>query len=249
MAGSVNYVSGNNSLFATTNTNVVTTPKTEETTDTTGALTGQKDPSELKEQFLEILLVQLENQNPLDPVNPTEFTNQLALYSSLEQQINMNAKFDDLLEALQGSASTSAFSYIGNSAELATNMTSLQDGKADWKYALGEDAKTVKISVINQAGQTVYQEDVGASPAGTYSINLNAEDFLSDVADGEILKLKIDAANMEGKAASTEISTQVTIDGVETADGNIVLRAGNLSFAIDDVERIVKAQTTTPTTT
>lgn len=236
--GTITQLSGTNSLFANGGTQA-TINKTDNPT-ASGGLTGNQDPNELKEQFLQILLVQLKNQNPLDPVDPTEFTNQLALYSSLEQQINMNSKFDNLLEVLQASSSGNAFAYIGNTAELSTNMSVVQDGKVDWKYSLGEDAKTVKVSVLDEQGRTLFAEDVGASPSGTYSLDLNAEDLSQAVEDGQILYFKIETTNMAGKSVNTQVSTTVVVDGVESNEDGINLRAGQLTFAIEDVSRILK---------
>lgn len=64
------------------------------TTSSTGTLAlGTTD-------FLQLLMTQLQNQNPLDPQDPTEFTNQLATYSGLEQQINMNDTLTTMSDSL-----------------------------------------------------------------------------------------------------------------------------------------------------
>lgn len=73
------------------------------TTTATTASTSTSSSTSLaddKEAFLQLLLTQLENQNPLDPVDPTEYTSQLVSYSQLEQMMNLNTKLDSLI-ALQ----------------------------------------------------------------------------------------------------------------------------------------------------
>lgn len=69
------------------------------TTAATTTTTTSTSISDDKEAFLKILLTQLENQNPLSPVDTTEFTSQLVSYSSLEQLITMNEKLDSLITA------------------------------------------------------------------------------------------------------------------------------------------------------
>jgi flagellar basal-body rod modification protein FlgD len=69
------------------------------TTATSMTTSSSNNIADDKEAFLKILLTQLENQNPLDPVDTTEFTNQLVAYSSLEQLMTMNEKLDNLIAA------------------------------------------------------------------------------------------------------------------------------------------------------
>jgi flagellar basal-body rod modification protein FlgD len=72
------------------------------TTATTTSSSSSID--EDKTAFLKLLMTQLENQNPLDPVDTTEFTNQLVMYSQLEQMMTMNSKLDTLIEAQSAAA-------------------------------------------------------------------------------------------------------------------------------------------------
>ena len=64
-------------------------------------------------QFLTLLTTQLQNQDPLNPMDSTEFTNQLVQFSQVEQSINTNQKLDDLLALQLGGLSTVALGYVG----------------------------------------------------------------------------------------------------------------------------------------
>ncbi|MBL4589275.1 MAG: hypothetical protein JKY11_04250, partial [Alphaproteobacteria bacterium] len=132
----VSEISTSPNLFADTGQRVVTT----NSGFTDDVQTDQEKGEELQAQFLQILLTQLQNQNPLDPVDTSEYTAQLVQYSALEQQIDTNVRLGSILETLQITSSFSAFSYIGNDVEIATNQTALQDGVADWSYSLAGDA-------------------------------------------------------------------------------------------------------------
>ena len=201
--------------------------------------TDLEEAEELQQQFLQILITQLSNQNPLEPVDTTEFTNQLIQQSSLEQQIDTNLKLSNILDALNVSSSFSAFSYIGNDVEIATNMGALQNDSADWNYSLKGNASDVEIKIRNSSGQLVQKFDAGSQSSGTYNFSLAKDDTLVPVADGEVLYFSIQAKNQAGALVSTDIVTNVTVDSVETgSNGSITLRAGDLYFGANDIAKI-----------
>lgn len=216
---------------------------------TTEDKTAAEKADELKNQFLSILLTQLQNQNPLDPMDTKEFTGQMAQFSSLEQQINTNTKLDSLLETLTGNATTSAFNYIGKDATIESAMTTYQNGEADWEYALGKDAEKVVIKVVDQAGNTLFQTTQSKMDAGTYKFEVNASDFTTPPAPGAILTLKIDASDRDGKTVASAVRTTVTIDGIETTSKGVDMRAGNLLFSMGDITKISTPKPVAPTTT
>jgi flagellar basal-body rod modification protein FlgD len=218
--------------------------------------TAAKDNStKLKNQFLSILLTQMQHQNPLDPMDTKEFTGQLTQFSALEQQIDTNSKLDGLLGALTKSGISEAFGYIGQYVDLKTNSTAVQDGKADWTYAIPENAKSVAISVTDAAGKVVYSGTMtnggGGSDisAGTYNLSLASGDLTRAVTEGEVLKVNITAANKDNKAITAEIHTAVKVDSIQSDSKGTYLQAGGMVFAIGDVNKILKAPSTPTTTT
>jgi flagellar basal-body rod modification protein FlgD len=205
---------------------------------------AQKKADDLQKQFLNILLTQLKNQNPLDPMDTKEFTGQLAQFSSLEQQINTNVKLDTLLDSIQNNAASSAFTYIGKEADVATPMTAYQNGSADWTYELPSDAKKATFKVLDSSGNVLYQQAMTKVSAGSYGFKISASDLNPPPAEGSVLTLSIDASDANEKAIQPVISTTVMIDGVETGEDGIDMRAGGLLFGLSDISKI-----RTPTTT
>jgi flagellar basal-body rod modification protein FlgD len=219
------------------------------TTSTTAEdKTAAEKADELKNQFLSILLTQLQNQNPLDPMDTKEFTGQMAQFSSLEQQINTNTKLDSLLDSLTSNNTTSSFNYIGKEATIDSNMTAYQNGEADWDYALAGDAETVVIKVQDAAGNTLFQTTQSKMDQGSYSFKVSAADFNPPPAAGSILTLKVDAADRDGKTVASGVQTTVMIDGIETTDKGVDMRAGNLLFSMGDITKISTPKVT-PTAT
>lgn len=229
-----------------------TTTGTKATSGAGDAVDGGTDkPNEaekLQTQFLSILLTQMKNQNPLDPMDTKEFTGQLAQFSSLEQQITTNSKLDNMLTSLQSSASTAAFGYIGQTAELGSNMTVVQDGVADWNYALPNNAETVTIKIKDSNGKVVYEKEEKNVVSGTYSFSAKPEDFDGEVKDGDILKMEITAKHVTGTAIKADISTNIKVEGVETTASGIYLRSSGLLYGLDDVLRFTATKPVTPPT-
>ena len=244
----VSQISNSPNLFADTGQRVITTNSSVTANDAGVAQTDQEEAEELQQQFLQILLTQLQNQNPLDPVDTTEYTNQLVQYSSLEQQIDTNLRLTNILDSLQVSSSFSAFSYIGNSVEIATNQTAVQDDIADWTYALSGDADAVEIRVVNQTGSLVYEENLGGQSSGSYGFSLSADDGQIPVGEGDVLTISINAKLEDGSDIEVDTITNVQVDSVETgASGDIVLRSGGLFFGVNDILKISQSTTSTAT--
>lgn len=253
----ITQISTGTTLNGLSGTKVTTTSGTTSSTDT--AATDKA--KELKNQFLSILLTQMQHQNPLDPMDTKEFTGQLTQFSALEQQIDTNSKLEKMLGALNQNSLSSAFGYIGQTVDLATPSTAVQDGSANWTYAIPSDAKSVAISVTDSKGKVLYsgamQNGAGGSSinAGTYSLNLKDADFTRATVDGEVLKVAITAKDNAGKAITADIHTTVKVDSVQSDTTGTYLQAGGMLFGIGDVNRIVKppatitATETTDTTT
>lgn len=248
----ITQISSGTSLTGLTGTKVTTSSAT--TTSSTTDAAGDK-AKELKNQFLSILLTQMQHQNPMDPMDTKEFTGQLTQFSALEQQIDTNTKLEKMIGALNQNALSSAFGYIGQTVDLATPSTAVQNQSANWTYALPSDAKSVSISVTDSTGKTVYsgamQNAAGGSAinAGTYTLNLKDADFTRATVDGEVLKVAITAKDSAGKAITADIHTTVKVDSVQSDSTGTYLQSGAMLFEIGDVNRIVKAPTTTTATT
>ena len=235
-------VNGFNSLNGpTAGTRVATTNSSD-----SASSASKKKAEDLNNQFLSMLLTQMQNQNPTDPMDTKELTAQLAQFSSLEQQISTNEKLDNLITASNSNASTAAFGYIGQTAEIKTNMTALENGEADWQYALNGNADKINIKIKDDKGRVVYEKNDTNIPSGTYSVTAKKADFAFPVENGQVLKLEITATDKINKKISNEISTTVKVDGVESGPSGIDLRAGGLLFGLGDVTRF-KSVTTAPT--
>ena len=125
--------------------------------------------------FLTLLTTQLKYQDPLDPMDTAEFTNQLVQYSSVEQAIQTNTKLDNLLSLTISNLGAQAVSYIGKTAQVLGDVMPLEGGKAKAAYTLSKDVSSVTITVKDMNGKVVYSE-TGETTSGTHEFTWDGKD-------------------------------------------------------------------------
>lgn len=103
--------------------------------------------------FLTLLTTQLKYQDPLDPMDTAEFTNQLVQYSNVEQSIQTNEKLDTLLSLNIANLGAQAVSYIGKTVQVLGDVMPLENGKAKATYTLDKDVTSVIVTVKDMNGQ------------------------------------------------------------------------------------------------
>ena len=120
-------------------------PSTTESNDTLG-----------KDEFLTLLVAQLQNQDPLNPTDSTEWTAQLAQYSQLEQSMNLNDTMEELLDAQKNSDRLAALSLIGKEAMVESGDFYLPStGEVEIGYMVDGQASDITLSILNSGGATV----------------------------------------------------------------------------------------------
>src|SRR5436305_1838200 len=85
--------------------------------------------------FLQLLTTQLKNQNPLEPLDTNQFTQQLVQFASVEQQINMNTQLSSLISLQQTAQSTAALNFVGQTVTVDGNTAQLANGQASWTFS------------------------------------------------------------------------------------------------------------------
>lgn len=196
-------------------------------------------------QFLQLLTTQLQNQDPLAPMDSTEFTNQLVQFSQVEQQINSNQKLDSLLALQLSSISSVALGYVGMdisyvSAEMNYDGTT----PVDINYALSEEAVTAKVNIYDDEGTLVYSADA-PKDTGTNSFTWSGITTSGQPVEAGTYTVKIDALNKDDAAIENSTVVSGHVRGIETQNGVVYVLVGDRAVAISS---IVNATTTTTTT-
>src|SRR5690606_24889855 len=118
-------------------------------------IAGGQSLSDTFDNFLLLLTTQLQNQDPLDPLDSNEFTQQLVQFSGVEQQIKMNEKLDLMIAGQAFNEAAQAVGFLGKLVEAEGNQVDLSGGKAPIAYDLESEADKVEILLANSAGRTV----------------------------------------------------------------------------------------------
>lgn len=200
-------------------------------TTTSSSLTALSNNYEL---FLSILTTQIQNQDPLNPMESSQYTEQLVQYSSVEQQIKTNDQLGDLLSVMAATTASSYVSYLGTNVTAAGSTTSLKDGEAEWTYDTPEAGKA-RIEVRNNLGAVIFSEDADLSYGrNTYSWD-GRTTAGSTAPDGEytISIARYDANNRPTVPVATEISG--TVDGIEFTSSGAVLQIGGVYVSASSV--------------
>lgn len=156
--------------------------------------------------FLKLLTTQLQYQDPLDPMDTSEFTNQLVQYSSVEQAIQTNSKLDALLAMNQSNLGAQAVSYIGKVAQVLGDVMPLQDGHAKATYTLDKDVTSCSIMVKDMSGNVVYTEN-GSRTSGTHEFEWNGVNSAGQKLDDGAYQIVVTTSSPAGETAANVITT------------------------------------------
>lgn len=183
-----------------------------------------------KDDFLLLLVEQLKNQDPLEPMDGTDFTAQLAQFSSLEQQTAMN----DNLALLQDYSATlnrlSALDMIGKNVEFdgggAGSAAISGDGQPiPLNFELADNAQDVVVDIYNDTGGRVATLDLGYYDLGSQNYNWDGKDDDGNALIEGNYTFEITARDELGQLVSTSVNGNGQVQGVETdpQNGNTVL--------------------------
>ena len=191
------------------------TPAASSTTGTSTA--DSSDRTQLASNyntFLTLLTSQLQNQDPLAPMDSTAFTQQLVQFSQVEQQIKTNEELSSLADQYKAASAGSALSYLGRDAIIQTDTTSLANNQANWAYNLGSAADTVSLTVRDSHGRDVFTTD-GEKTAGDHLFTWDGKDSNGQVMAAGPYQLVVTAKNNNGDSVTTKTTVRETILGVD----------------------------------
>ncbi|KPA14982.1 flagellar basal-body rod modification protein FlgD [Candidatus Magnetomorum sp. HK-1] len=207
------------------NRNIDTTPKTE----------AEKAAEMNKEQFLTLLVAQLQNQDPLNPMESTEFTSQLAQFSSLEQMIDVNKNLLDIKTAVSGEEKGDPISYIGKLVKADDNTIIIEDGNTVSGQFSIKEAANIDIAIYNQYGKEIRTMHAGWFEPGEYPVEWAGKDNLGfDVSDGEYT-FEVFGQNQFGNYVSIDTFSTGEVTGLTHAFGAPYLLLGDKKVALSNV--------------
>jgi len=187
--------------------------------------------------FLTLLTTQLQHQNPMDPLDTNQFTQQLVQFAGIEQQLKSNEQLKSLVEIEKGAQATQALVYVGNTVAIDGSKAQF-DKSATWNFNSEQDT-TAKITITNSAGQTAY--------SGNFNLKKGGSSFVWDGKGNDGVQwppgtYTMTATGTDSKGNNVAISTEVQgiVDSVDLTSTPPLLSIGGQSYTTDKIKRVMR---------
>ncbi len=196
-----------------------------------------------KDEFLKLLISQLQNQNPLEPMNDQEYVSQMAQFSSLEQLQNMNSSLSQNMQynmlLSQTINNTMATSLIGKEITADSDSVGIISGSgADITFKSADFALSGTITITDESGKVVRSLQVSNLQSGDNSIHWNGKDDLgNNVASGNYT-YQIDLKDTNGQAVTVSNYRAGTVDSVKYVDGQAYLLVDGAYIPLAQVREV-----------
>jgi flagellar basal-body rod modification protein FlgD len=228
--------------MTTTVNNTTTAAATTKTGNANTPAAAQKGLNADYDQFLKLLTTQLANQDPTEPLDTNQITQQIAQLSQVQQAINTNTKLDKLISVFNAAQGSNAVSYIGKQVDVSGNQLEVKAGNGAIVYNLPDGAASANVVIRDNTGKTVFSGP-GTFDKGRNQVLWNAlNSDGSKVPDG-VYTFTVDAKDSKGAKADVTTYTTGTVTAVETQNGTNKLALGRISVPLESVQSIYAAGT------
>jgi flagellar basal-body rod modification protein FlgD len=188
--------------------------------------------------FLKLLTTQLKNQDPTQPFDTNQFTQQIASLSQVEQQINTNKNLESMISLFTSSQFSNIAGYIGKRVETDGNKSLLTVDGGVFIYDLPSQANSVDVSISDAAGNVVFK-GTGDTRAGRNEVFWDGvNSFNGKAMDQGVYTLAIKAKDKVGAEIKSTTSTTGRITAVDMQDGKPTLMMGDYKIPLDKVRAI-----------
>jgi flagellar basal-body rod modification protein FlgD len=213
------------------------TPTNANTPSTAAQPDAMKQLSGNFSTFLTLLTTQLKNQDPTSPMDSNQFTQQLVMYSQVEQQIGTNDNLKTLIAQGTSNAATMAAGYLGKKVSVTTGVASLSGGSATWTYNLDGNTANTLLSVTDANGKVVYTTN-GQTTAGNSTFTWDGKDNNGNQLPDGAYKLKVTAADAAGNEVSNSVASAGTVSQLDMTVSPPKLVVGNMEVNLSDIAAV-----------
>ena len=202
------------------------------------ASSSQQALNQNYQTFLTLLTTQLKNQDPLDPQDSSQFTNQLVLFSQVEQQIDTNSTLNTMLSNQETQMTTDAVNYIGHTvAGTGSSFTFDGTDSVPLGYTLSSTASSTTVSIANSSGVTVYSAK-GETTEGNNTFTWNGEDASGNALAAGTYTLAVTAFDASGNQITTSTVVPGTVTSVTANGGQTYLTVGGNQVPLSGVDTV-----------
>ena len=197
-------------------------------------------PAELgKADFLNLLIAQLQHQDPLKPLESTEFTAQLAQFTSLEQLTNINTNLEQLQRFQASMQDNQAVDFIGKRVDVIGNPLSVNDGAPEkMHFDLDAPARAVLVNIYDTNGNYVRTIESAYRRAGENALDWDGKDQNGTLLPDGRYSFEVMAADAEGIPVSAFSYVSSLVTGVSFEDRMTYLLTADAKYALEDIRRV-----------
>ncbi len=218
------------------------------TSGSSASSTTSKSSSGLgMDAFLQLLVTQLQYQDPLSPMDDKEFVAELAQFSSLEQLTEINSGVEGLSKLTQEQQMIGAVNFIGKTIDATGTAVSVEDGKAtSVTFTLPEDANTCMVNILDSSKNIVRTVDVGAKTAGEVEFQWDGKDYDGAAVEDGQYQVAVTATNADGDPMKVSTTMRGKVVGIQQVNGSYYLDIGGGRYAaFTDISNVENETSTT----
>ena len=197
-----------------------------------------------KDAFLSLMIAQLQNQDPMNPMDGTEYAAQLAQFTSLEQLTNLNTSMNKSIDAnyflTQSINNTMTATLIGKDVKLSSaNIQNIGQDSVSLGYSIPSNSSNVKISIYNENGaliRTIEQENISS---GDHKLSWDFSDNNGTKIPKGKYTFKVTATDNKGKDLDVSTYGVGTIDAVRFSENGTTLVVNGVEYNLADIMEIL----------
>lgn len=205
---------------------MTTVAATTNTSAAVGTTANSKTKTLGQDEFLTLLVAQLQNQDPLNPADATEFTAQLAQYSQLEQLFNLNDSMDQLATAQNNSERLSALTLIGQDVIVEGSEFTLGKEAVQIGYKVDGTITDANLLIKNSSGTTVATLAAGDLSEGNHFLTWDGKDSSGNSLDPGTYSITIAATGSGGTSATVSPLVRAEVTGIDLSGSEVKIVTG-----------------------
>lgn len=178
--------------------------------------------ADTQDRFLKLLVTQMQNQDPMNPMDNAQVTTQLAQIQTVTGVGTLNNSIQSLSSQFQQMQALQSVSLVGRDVTVPGNKVAVADGKAQMSFDLSDPADTVKLEVLNGAGAVISTQDLGAMKAGSQNYTWDA----SKASETANLTFRVTASKNSNPVTTTTLMHD-TVKAVSTTGTTLQLDLKN----------------------
>ncbi|MRR53151.1 MAG: flagellar hook assembly protein FlgD [Deltaproteobacteria bacterium] len=210
------------------------------TTSTSAAAAAMKQSMGMnKDDFLKLFITQLQNQDPLNPMDGTEQISQLAQLTQVEQSYNTNSNLLNIVNALGASSALSAISFVGSEVTAAGSQLSLTEGEmANVTFSVPKSAEQVSVNILNAKGEVVHTLNGGVTAAGESALAWDGKDANGMQLPSGIYSVAVTGVDAAGNTFAGSPFVRGTVEGINFSGSSPLMNIAGLEIPFSDLLRV-----------